>query len=191
LSRILAVNTGPEDGEISLDGTDFKIIALLVTGHDNKQISDSLKIPLSTVQRRTRTIMLSGIVHVKIEPNFRRLGIKKGLLHVYLTNGDIKESATRVSKMDGILSSSVHVGNSDVVGEFVYEDSEQLVDTISNLKHLDGVSRVLWSEEVYSVPVNADNVLSSFKKMWSNGNSRKNKYSSNSRKNNSYNNNNS
>jgi DNA-binding Lrp family transcriptional regulator len=171
------------NGEIqklkTLDSVDYKIIALLVTGNDNKQISSKLHIPLSTIQRRTREILLNGIIHIRVEPNFRKLGIKKGLLHVYLTNGDIKEIVTKVSKMDGILSSSVHVGNSDVVGEFVYEDSEQLVDTISNLKHLDGVRRVLWSEEVYSVPVNADNVLSSFKKMWSNGNSRKNKYSSN------------
>ena len=66
--------------------------------------------------------------------------------------------------MDGILSSSVPVGNSEIVGEFVYKDSDELVDTISNLKHLDGVSRVLWSEEVFSVPVNTENVLSSFKK---------------------------
>ena len=117
--------------------------------------------------------MLSGVVHVKIEPNFPTLGIKKGLLHVYLTNGDIKEIATKMSKMDGILSSSVHVGNSEVVGEFVYTDSDQLVDTISNIRHLDGVSKVLLSEEVYSVPVNAENVLSSFKKMWSNGNNQK------------------
>jgi hypothetical protein len=75
--------------------------------------------------------------------------------------------------MYGILSSSVHVGNSDVVGEFVYEDSDQLVDTISNKKHLDGVSKVLWSEEVSSVPVNAENVLRPFKKMWNHGNNRK------------------
>jgi len=149
------------------------MIALLVTGHDNKQISELLKIPLSTVQRHTRKIMLSGIVHTKIEPNFLRLGIKKGLLHVYLSNGDIKEIATKISKMDGILSCSVHVGNSDVVGEFVYEDSEQLVDTISNIRHLEGVSNVLWSEEIYSVPATAENILSSFKKMWNNGNNRK------------------
>jgi len=173
----------------TLDIVDYKIIALLVTGDDNKEISSKLHIPLSTIQRRTREILMNGIVRIRFEPNFRRLGIKKGLLHVYLTNGDIKEIVTKVSKMDGILSSSVHVGNSDVVGEFVYEDSEQLVDTISHLKHLDGVSRVLWSEEVYSVPVNADNVLSSFKKMWSNGNNRNNKYSSNARNNNKNHNN--
>jgi hypothetical protein len=28
------------------------------------------------------------------------------------------------------LIAGVHVGNSDIVGEFVYEDSEQLVDLI-------------------------------------------------------------
>lgn len=72
--------------------------------------------------------------------------------------------------MDGVLSASVHVGNSDIVSEFVYEDSEQLVDTISKIKHMDGVDRVLWSEEVYEVPVDPVNVLSSFKKMWANNN---------------------
>jgi DNA-binding Lrp family transcriptional regulator len=173
LSRTVLVNKGSEEREISLDSADFKMIALLVTGHDTKQISESLKIPLSTVQRHIRKIMLSGIVQTKIEPNFLRLGIKKGLLNVYLSNGDIKEIAMKISKMDGILSCSVHVGNCDVVGEFVYEDSEQLVDTVSNIRHLEGVRNVLWSEEVYSVPVTAENILSSFKKMWNNGSNRK------------------
>jgi DNA-binding Lrp family transcriptional regulator len=148
----------------------------MATGRDNKQISIELKTPLSTIQRRTKNILRSGIVNVTITPSYKRLGIKKGLLHVYLRNGDIKDSALKVSKMDGILSSSVHVGNSDVVGDYVYEDSEQLIDTISNIKHMENVERVLWSEEVYSVPVNTGNVLSSLKRMWvndnSNGNSR-------------------
>jgi hypothetical protein len=33
---------------------------------------------------------------------------------------------------------------------------------------MDGVDRVLWSEEVFSVPVDPENVLSSFKRMWKN-----------------------
>jgi DNA-binding Lrp family transcriptional regulator len=140
----------------------------MTIGNDNKQISNELKIPLSTIQRRTKIILKSGIISVKMQPSFKRLGIKKGLLHVYLRNGDIKESALKVSKMDGILSSSVHVGNSDIVADYVYEDSEQLVDTISKIKHMDNVERVLWSEEVYSVPVNMENVLSSLKRMWAN-----------------------
>lgn len=169
-SNIQARVKGGKGYEISLDDTDFKIISLLVTNHDNKKISEDLKIPLSTIQRRVRNIMLSGIVNTRVEPNFKRLGIKKGLLQVYLSNGDIKRSTSEVAKMDGVLSASVHVGNSDIVSEFVYEDSEQLVDTISKIKHMDGVDRVLWSEEVYEVPVDPVNVLSSFKKMWANNN---------------------
>jgi hypothetical protein len=122
---------------------------------------------------------MSGIVNIQIEPNFKRLGIKKRQLHVYLSDGDIASSALRVSNMDGILSTSVHIGNSDVVGEFVYEDNEKLVDTISNMEHMDGVPKVLWSEEVNSLPVNAENILGSYKKLLGNGNNRHNRYTDN------------
>ncbi|HEX5186084.1 MAG TPA: hypothetical protein VFV86_04260 [Nitrososphaeraceae archaeon] len=68
----------------SFDNTDFKIISLLVLGKDNKEISSTLKVPLSTIQRRTRKILQSGIVKVEYIPNFNLLGIKKGFLHTYL-----------------------------------------------------------------------------------------------------------
>lgn len=51
--------------------------------------------------------------------------------------------------IDGIMSVGVHVGNSDLVAEFVYEDTEQLVDLISRVKGMTAVENVLWSEEVY------------------------------------------
>jgi hypothetical protein len=96
-------------------------------------------------------------------------------LHVYLSDGDIASSTLQVSNMDGILSTSVHIDNSDVVGKFVYEDNEKLVDTISNMKHMDGVPKVLWSEVIYSLPVNAENVLGSYKKLLGNDNNKYNR----------------
>jgi DNA-binding Lrp family transcriptional regulator len=166
LSKRTRANVANVSHEIPLDNVDFRIITLLAAGRNNKQISAELKSPLSTVQRRTRNILNSGSVRNTIQPNFKRLGVKKGLLHIYLKNGDIKDTAKQVSKMDGILSVSIHVGNSDLVGDFIYQDSEQLVDTISNLKHMDVVDRVLWSEEVYTVPVDSENISRSFKKLW-------------------------
>jgi DNA-binding Lrp family transcriptional regulator len=165
-----------------LDKIDYKIISLLIPGFENKQISRELGIPLSTVQRRTRNIIRNGLVEVRIQPNFRRIGVKKGLLHVYIKTGEIKESAEKISKLDGVLSSSVHVGNSDVVAEFVYEDSEQLIDSIIKIKRLENVERVLWSEEVFTIPIDSDNIVNSFRKMWNNspynkdGNGNSNKY---------------
>ena len=119
--------------------------------------------------------MLSGIVNIKIEPNFKRLGIKKGMLHVYLRNGNIKEIASKISEIGGILSSSIHVGNSDVVADFVYDSSEYLLDTITTIRHMDNVDKVMWSEEVYSFPVSSENVLSTFRRFWENGSNGRNK----------------
>ena len=94
---------------ISLNETDFEMISLLVAGSDNKRISKELNIPLSTVQRGTRNLKLSGIVTMRLVPNFKRLGIKKGLLHVYLSNGDIKKSAVKLAQTDDILSTGVQL----------------------------------------------------------------------------------
>ena len=159
----------PQD--ISLDNTDFRIIALLCSGRDNRQISTQLKIPLSTIQRRTRRIISSGIVNVGVQPNFKRLGLKRGALHVCLYDGDIRKRVTQLSKMDGMICSSVQIGNSDVVSDYAYENTDQLMDTISSIKHMEGVDKVMWSEEVYREPVGSENILSSFKNVWKNSNS--------------------
>jgi hypothetical protein len=47
------------------------------------------------------------------------------------------------------MSAGIHVGNSDIVAEFVYEDTGQLVDLISHVKEMAEVDSVLWSEEAY------------------------------------------
>ena len=156
-----------DNGKLKFDKVDFKIITLLVLGYDNKKISSTLKIPLSTIQRRTRIILLSKIINQEYIPNFKILGIKKGILHIYLRDGSLKQRADTISKLDGVLSVSIHVGNSDIVAEFVYDNSECLVDIISEIKHMQGIEKVLWSEEVYKVPSpSKENVLKSLKKYW-------------------------
>lgn len=144
---------------------DFQIIALLVSGLENKDISKILKIPLSTIQRRVRNVIQNKLIEDCMQPNYKSLGIKRGLLHVYLTDGNMKEVANELIEFDGILSAAIHVGNSDVVGDFVYDDSEQLMDTLAKIKHLDSVDHVVWSEEVYNVPASAAHIVKSFDKM--------------------------
>jgi DNA-binding Lrp family transcriptional regulator len=170
-----------------LDKTDFRIVSLLVLGYDNKKISSTLKIPLSTIQRRTRRILQSGMVTLEYQPNFKLLGLKKGLLHTYLRDGQLKKTAEKISKMDGILSVTIHVGNSDVVSEFVYDNSEELVDIIAAIKQIEGVDRVMWSEEVFKLVTHKENVMKSFQKYWKENSN----YNNNGiRKNNNNNNNN-
>src|SRR5215217_2005240 len=153
-----------------LDKTDFRIVSLLVIGYDNKKISSTLKIPLSTIQRRTRLILQSEIVTQEYQPNFKMLGIKKGLLHTYLRDGQIRKTAEKISQMEGILSVTIHVGNSDVVSEFVFDNSEDLIDIIAAIKEIQGVEQVVWSEEIYKIKTAKENVIKSFNKYWKDNN---------------------
>jgi DNA-binding Lrp family transcriptional regulator len=132
-----------------LDKHDYQILNLLTQGADNKAIAEKLRIPLSTIQRRSRILLREGYVKQIFQPNYKKLGLKKGLLHVYIRTGNIKEMAEELLSREGIMSAGIHVGNSDIVGEFVYEDSEQLVDLISHVKEVNSVDRVVWSEEVF------------------------------------------
>jgi DNA-binding Lrp family transcriptional regulator len=132
----------------------------MTLGLDNKTISKDLKTPLSTIQRRTRILLRLGYVSQVFQPNYKKLGLKKGLLHVYIRNGEMKKVAQDLLSNDGIMSAGVHVGNSDIVGEFVYEDSEQLVDLISQVKEMERVDRVVWSEEVFLLPGKKQSMVS-------------------------------
>ena len=59
-----------------LDEIDYKIICQLILGSDNKNISSTLHIALSTIQRRTRSILSTKIIE-KFTPNSQILGITK------------------------------------------------------------------------------------------------------------------
>ena len=48
-------------------------------------------------------------------------------------------------------STSIHIGNSDIVGLFVFKETQQLLDIITECKKIEGVERVVWSEEVMSI----------------------------------------
>jgi DNA-binding Lrp family transcriptional regulator len=148
-----------------IDQKDVQIIGSLISGHNSQQISSEYHIPLSTIQRRTRIILQSGLLQHDFKPDYRRLGLKKGMIHVYLRDGNMKSIAERVSALEGITSVSVHIGNSDILADFVYRDSEQIIDMVSSIKRLEGVDRTVWSEEVYSLPVNPQNLAMPFHRL--------------------------
>src|ERR687889_168401 len=144
---------------VNIDIIDKKIIELLLANHDNSFISLKLEIPLSTIQRRTRKLFEKEIISTRIELNYEKLGYKRGLLHIYLKKGQLDKIGKIVVEKCGMLSVSVHVGNSDLVALFVYRDSKDLIETMTNIKEIEGVERVLWSEEVYFIPATHQNQL--------------------------------
>jgi DNA-binding Lrp family transcriptional regulator len=137
-----------------MDPLDVKIMSLMVSNLPNKQIASKLKVPLSTIQRRTRKLIEKGMISMRAEVNLQMMGFKKGLIHVYISNGNIDQIARKICSLDPIESVEIHIGNSDMIGNAIYNDSKQLLQTISDIKKIDGVEKIMWSEEVYNFTSN-------------------------------------
>ena len=124
----------------------------MINGKSNKEISQYLSIPLSTIQRWTRHLFESGIIIPRVELDYEKLGYKTGLLHIYLKNGNINAIAKRINELEGVTSIEIHIGNSDILTNVVYKDGKKLLLLVSEIKNFDGVERIVWSERVYRSP---------------------------------------
>jgi len=149
----------------NLDKIDYKIICQLLLGSDSKSISSLLHIALSTIQRRTRTIIFANIIKREYTLNCQSLGIFKVLLHIYISDGKLRETAEKISEMEGIISVSLHIGNSDILAEFVYVNANSLVDIISSIKKIEGVERIVWSQEIDKITITNDKVMKTYQKL--------------------------
>jgi DNA-binding Lrp family transcriptional regulator len=142
-----------------IDKIDVQIIKLLIKGDYNKEISFKLKIPLSTIQRRTKKIMDDDLVTISRHLNRVKFGYHTGLIHVYSSDGDINEEAKKVLALEGVTSVEIHIGNSDILAEYAYKDSKDLLDVISKIKKIQGVERVIWSERIIRLEDKNDDLL--------------------------------
>lgn len=143
----------------TLDSRGIEVLRMLLGGSSNRDIAIKLKIPMSTTQKRTRELFQCGVVRQRVELDYRKMGLRKGLIHVYVRDGDVYRLADKVAEIRGVSSVSVHIGNSDVVGSFVFKDAIQLLNVINKIKGIDGVDEVLWSEEVYSLPEIKEHII--------------------------------
>jgi Lrp/AsnC family transcriptional regulator, regulator for asnA, asnC and gidA len=123
----------------------------MVLGLANKELAANLKTPLSTIQRRTRNLIKNGTILTRSEVNYEKMGIKSGMIHIYLRDGNLDQLAHKISTFNTISSIEVHIGNSDLIANAYYRDNKQLLQTISDIKHIEGVDRIVWSEKIYDV----------------------------------------
>jgi Lrp/AsnC family transcriptional regulator, regulator for asnA, asnC and gidA len=143
-----------------IDITDIRIIDLMVSNKNNKEISKTLKIPLSTVQRRVRDLTSAEYIFSKVEVNPQKLGFKTGLVHVYLSDGHIEELSKKIHNLDHIQSVEIHIGNSDILGQVVYKEGKDLLNLISAIKKMEGVDRIVWSERIDQSPSKGMEIMS-------------------------------
>lgn len=131
------------------DAIDNRIIELLFDGKNNKDISKKIDVPLSTVQRRVRKLQFNGIMTTQIQLDYRLLGFRTGLIHIFVKIGDIHETAQRILNLDKVSSVEIHIGCSDILAHVIYEENIDLLNLITKIKNIRGVERTLWSERIY------------------------------------------
>jgi DNA-binding Lrp family transcriptional regulator len=133
-----------------IDQLDVELVSLLLKGYTNKEIADTTDNPLSTIQRRTRLIFERGLATSKIEPDYAKLGFRKGFLALRLTGGKVQSIAERLQKVEGIISVSANIGTFPIFCTIVYKDVTDLWTILSTIQEHENVKEVLWSEEVYN-----------------------------------------
>jgi DNA-binding Lrp family transcriptional regulator len=141
-----------------IDESDVQILELLIQNQNNKDISTSLKIPLSTVQRRARKLMEKGFVTSKNYIDYTKFGFRSGSIHIFLKNGNVDTILDKVSNLKGVTALEVHIGNSDIIAEIVYKEGRDLLDLITKIKKMEGVERIVWSERIFEYPVTGNNI---------------------------------
>jgi nitrate reductase NapAB chaperone NapD len=86
-------------------------------------------------------------------------------LHIYLSDGKLRETAEKISEMEGIISVSLHIGNSDILAEFVYVNADSIVDIISSIKKIEGIERIVWSQEIENIIISKDKIMKTYQKL--------------------------
>ena len=143
---------------MEIDRIDAKILDQLVQNHNNKYISKTLRIPLSTIQRRVRKLIEKGYVITKNYINFTKFGFKSGSIHIYLDDGNVNTILEKVSKLKGVTALEVHIGNSDIIAGVVYKEGRELLNIIGSIKKMEGVERIVWSERIFEYPLPENNI---------------------------------
>ena len=136
-----------------VDNLDQKLLGFLLMGYENKKIAIEVKTPLSTIQRRIRKIFQNQYVRRKNQLNYKKLGLRKGYLQISLKGDKSYEVAQKLAATNGIIAVSELMGNFDMLCICVFKNTDELFSLIENIKTIERVDKVAWSEEVRSIEI--------------------------------------
>jgi DNA-binding Lrp family transcriptional regulator len=122
----------------------------------SERISQKIKVPLSTVQRR-RTALERSILKKIYSLDLSTFGWRIADLLIGMNNGDPHSTARNIVQENSknIVSASLRIGSPEVNlgAQIRYKSSQELHKILQNIKASDNINRVGWSEIVEEVAV--------------------------------------
>ena len=145
-----------------IDNLDEKLLGLLVKGYENKKIAVEVKTPLSTIQRRIRKIFENQYLSKRNELNYKKLGLRKGYLQISLKGDKSYEVAQKLAGIRGVIGVSELTGHFDILCTCIFKNTDELFNLIENIKTIERIDKVTWSEEVHSIEIEAGKKIATF-----------------------------
>ena len=148
-----------------MDRIDKSIINELI--HDphlsSKHISEKIEAPLSTVQRRRAALEIS-ILNKMYSIDLSTFGWRIADLLIGMNNGgDPHSTASNIVQENSknIVSASLRIGSPEINlgAQIRYKSSQELHQILQNIRALDNIYRVEWSEIVEEIAIDKVDVF--------------------------------
>jgi DNA-binding Lrp family transcriptional regulator len=137
----------------SFDESDLEIIRYMLAGYTGADIARKTGMPLTTIQRRSKRLLQEGFVIPVTHLNYKKFGLRRGMLFLKCKNADLEEAVKYISKIKGIESAGAYLGSLNLIANVVYVDIKEVLQIVHAIQKLDLINEVTWLEEVYSLPV--------------------------------------
>lgn len=149
-----------------IDNINLKIIDELVKnpGITSSSLATNLGIPLSSLQRR-RAKIEKYILSKSYQINLRSIPGKRGEVVINVDQGKSREVAKQILKRfkNNVMSVSTRINHyHNVAAQIMFTDTAELHNLIENIKSMQFVTNVQWSEVVEIVGDNSSAVMSAF-----------------------------
>ena len=137
----------------TLSDADKKIIHQLFSSEDyvpSLALSKELDIPLSTIQRRRKRLE-DNLIERSYSLKAGVFGFRTATLFISTSDGKTMSIGKEVLEMDGAVTSVTRtLGENamDLRAEAVFKNNSDLLSLIEQIKSLDGVRDVCWSESI-------------------------------------------
>lgn len=141
---------------VLLDRINKNIVSELVSDpySTSERIAKKIDVPLSTVQRR-RTALEKSILNKTYSLDLGLLGWRIADLLIGIDKGDPRSTAKNIIQENGenIMSASLRIGSPEInmVAQIHYKSSQELHQILQNIRALENIGRVEWSELVEEV----------------------------------------
>ena len=141
---------------LHLSDLDKEILKILLNPHDGKRSSEILAertgAPLSTIQRRRRQLEKEHL-QLSYTLDIEKFGWRRIDLLISTSSGKTDDVAHTLLARDDVVYVGKSIGEHtiDLRAEIIVRDNAELLNTLENVKALQGVRDCVWSEIVHVV----------------------------------------